>query len=34
MLSNPSGMGILDVAMGAEVLRVAHRLGPGTVLPS
>jgi len=34
VLSNPFGMGILDVAMGAEVLRVAVGLGLGTLLPS
>lgn len=34
VLSNPFGMGILDVAMGAEVLRAAERLGLGRLLPS
>jgi ornithine cyclodeaminase/alanine dehydrogenase-like protein (mu-crystallin family) len=32
VLSNPFGMGILDVAFAAEVLRVARREGLGTVL--
>jgi ornithine cyclodeaminase/alanine dehydrogenase-like protein (mu-crystallin family) len=33
VLSNPFGMGILDVAMGAAALRSAHRLGVGVELP-
>lgn len=33
VLSNPFGMGILDVALAAEVLRRAERLGLGTSLP-
>jgi ornithine cyclodeaminase/alanine dehydrogenase-like protein (mu-crystallin family) len=32
VFSNPFGMGILDVAMAAEVLRVARRLGLGVML--
>lgn len=33
VLSNPFGMGILDVALGAAVLRSARRLGVGLELP-
>jgi N-[(2S)-2-amino-2-carboxyethyl]-L-glutamate dehydrogenase len=33
ILSNPFGMGILDVALAAEVVRVAERLGLGIDLP-
>jgi ornithine cyclodeaminase/alanine dehydrogenase-like protein (mu-crystallin family) len=33
VLSNPFGMGILDVAVAGEVLRVAGELGLGTFLP-
>jgi len=32
VLSNPFGMGIIDVAMAAEVLRAANRLGLGVAL--
>lgn len=34
VLSNPFGMGILDVAMAAEVLRVARAAGRGVALPA